>query len=221
MRSPTDMKASRQTLITRKDCWHTTRRRSEADETWFRSTDEDITKEKTRCQGRLCRRQTRCPSLRWCLKFIIIGSTHKDKHPDLPQGSVNKDHPGSPSEKLNLPIRRVIVTTPLIKALKRKWKKRTFSKNYRRWILSEWKKGILVDESTLRLVKGSSKDRASRHPNSSCDPKYTKTVKHADCVIAWVSSIGNKSLQKKKKKNRRCTGLLIIFITIDSKLSTW
>lgn len=198
MRSPTDMKVSRQTLITRKVCWHTTRRRSEADETWFRSTDEDITKEKTRCQGRLCQRQTRCPSLGWCLKFIIIGSTHRDKHPDLPQRRVDKDHPGSPSEKKTrfTNSARNCDDSHALKLWKGK-EKRTFSKNYRRWILSEWKKGILVDESTLRLVKGSSKDRASRHPNSSCYPKYTKIVKHSDCVMAWVSFIGNKSLQKK------------------------
>lgn len=114
----------------------------------------------------------------------------KEKHPKLLQDVTVRTVQHRLQKDLKLPSRRA-AKKPLLTDKMRK-KRLQFCKNYRHWTSDDWKKVMFSDESTFRLIRGTSK--LVRRPSnvSRYDPKYTvKTVKHPDSVMVWGAFTGN------------------------------
>lgn len=92
---------------------------------------------------------------------------------------------------LKLPTRRAAKKPLLTENMKKK--RLQFCKKYQHWTSEEWKKVMFSDESTFRLIRGTSKIVRRPRDASRYDPKYTvKTVKHPDSVMVWGAFSGNK-----------------------------
>ena len=104
----------------------------------------------------------------------------KEKHSELLKKVTVRTIQHRLQKDLKLPTRRATKKPLLTENMKKK--RLQFCKKYQHWTSEEWKKVMFSDESTFRLIRGTSKivrrpSDASRH-----DPKYTvKTVKHPDC----------------------------------------
>ncbi|XP_072401695.1 uncharacterized protein [Diabrotica undecimpunctata] len=121
----------------------------------------------------------------------ITATELKNKHPGLLQSISTRTICHRFQKDLTLPSRRAAKKTLFTKATKKK--RLDFSKRYQHWTPEQWKKVMFSDESTFRLIKGSSK--FVRRPNTASryDSKFTvKTVKYPKSVMAWGAFSGNK-----------------------------
>ena len=114
----------------------------------------------------------------------------KEKHPKLLQDVAVRTVQHRLQKDLKLPSRRA-AKKPLLTDKMRK-KRLQFCKKHRSWTSRDWKKVMFSDESTFRLIRGTSKLVRRPCDVSRYDPKYTvKTVKHPDSVMVWGAFSGN------------------------------
>lgn len=121
----------------------------------------------------------------------ITAVSLKQKHPALLKNVSVRTIQHRLQKDLKMPARRAAKKPLLTKAMKKK--RLDFCKKYEDWTSEQWQKVMFSDESTFRLIRGSSK--IVRRPSnvSRFDPRYTvKTVKHPDSVMVWGAFSGNK-----------------------------
>lgn len=123
------------------------------------------------------------------------------KDPFLTAAEIKKNHPGLLDDvsirtiqhrlqkDLGLPCRRA-AKKPLITDRMRK-KRLQFCRRYRHWTKEQWRGVMFSDESTFRMIRGSSQLVRRARGSDRYDPKFTvKTVKHPDSVMVWGAFTG-------------------------------